>query len=43
LLDIAPTVLWALGVNPPSDLEGRVLSEAFETYADVVSAASAVA
>jgi predicted AlkP superfamily pyrophosphatase or phosphodiesterase len=43
LLDIPPTVLWALGVNPPTDLEGRVLSEAFETYVDAESAASAVA
>jgi arylsulfatase A-like enzyme len=43
LLDIAPTVLWALGVNPPADLEGRVLSEAFETYADAESPVSAVA
>lgn len=43
LLDIPPTVLWALGVTPPTDLEGRVLSEAFATYVDAESAASAVA
>lgn len=29
LLDIAPTTLWALGVQPPPSLEGRVLTEAF--------------
>ena len=43
LLDIPPTVLWALGVNPPADLEGRVLSEAFSMYAGAEPAASAVA
>jgi hypothetical protein len=29
LLDVPATVLWALGVVPPSSYEGRVLSEAF--------------
>jgi predicted AlkP superfamily pyrophosphatase or phosphodiesterase len=28
ILDVAPTVLAALGVNPPDCLEGRILSEA---------------
>jgi arylsulfatase A-like enzyme len=27
-MDIAPTVLWLLGVKPPKDLDGRVLTEA---------------
>ncbi|HEX4684212.1 MAG TPA: alkaline phosphatase family protein [Gemmatimonadaceae bacterium] len=31
LLDIAPTTLWALGIQPPPSLEGRVLDEAFAT------------
>jgi arylsulfatase A-like enzyme len=43
LLDVPPTVLWALGVKPPADLEGRVLLEAFSTYAGAESAAFAVA
>lgn len=39
LLDIAPTTLWALGVEPPPSLEGRVLSEAFaESTADTAVA-----
>lgn len=29
LLDIAPTTLWALGIQPPPSFEGRVLAEAF--------------
>lgn len=29
LLDIAPTVLWALGLEPPAQCTGRVLHEAF--------------
>jgi predicted AlkP superfamily pyrophosphatase or phosphodiesterase len=27
-VDIAPTVLWLMGIKPPSGLDGRVLSEA---------------
>lgn len=33
LLDIPPTVLWALGLQQPSDYEGRPLLEAFEEEA----------
>lgn len=29
LIDIAPTVLWALGIAIPTEMEGRVLCEAF--------------
>jgi predicted AlkP superfamily pyrophosphatase or phosphodiesterase len=29
LLDVAPTVLWALGMSPPSSYEGRPLLEGF--------------
>jgi arylsulfatase A-like enzyme len=29
LLDVAPTVLWALGMAPPSTYEGRPLLEGF--------------
>ena len=29
VLDVAPTVLWALGISPPSSYEGRVLLEGF--------------
>jgi arylsulfatase A-like enzyme len=31
ILDLTPTILHALGVAVPQDLDGRVLSEAFET------------
>jgi arylsulfatase A-like enzyme len=27
-LDVAPTILWILGIKPPSPLDGRVLHEA---------------
>jgi len=27
-IDIAPTVLWILGIKPPKPMDGRVLSEA---------------
>jgi predicted AlkP superfamily phosphohydrolase/phosphomutase len=30
ILDLAPTILHAMGVSVPQDLDGRVLSEAFE-------------
>jgi len=30
IVDIAPTVLYALGLEVPSDLDGRVLTEAFQ-------------
>ncbi len=29
-MDIAPTILWLLGVNPPEKMDGRVLSEALK-------------
>ena len=29
ILDVAPTALWALGLRPPAQYEGRVLFEAF--------------
>ena len=29
LLDLAPTALWALGLEPPAQCAGRVLHEAF--------------
>ena len=29
VLDVAPTVLWALGMPPPATYHGRVLLEAF--------------
>ncbi len=32
LIDLAPTVLAALGVPVPDDMDGRVLSEAFDEY-----------
>jgi hypothetical protein len=31
LVDIAPTILWALGISVPRNYEGRVLNEAFDT------------
>jgi predicted AlkP superfamily phosphohydrolase/phosphomutase len=30
IMDLAPTILHALGIDVPQDLDGRVLSEAFE-------------
>lgn len=30
ILDVAPTVLWALGIAPPPSYQGRVLLEAFK-------------
>jgi arylsulfatase A-like enzyme len=27
-VDVAPTILWLLGLNPPSHMDGRVLHEA---------------
>lgn len=38
LLDIPPTVLWALGVDRPSSLEGRVLHEAFAVAEEMATA-----
>jgi hypothetical protein len=38
LLDIAPTILWALGISVPRNYQGRVLNEAF----DIVTKRSAV-
>ena len=33
--DIAPTLLWAMGVGIPNGMEGRVIAQAFhETFAD---------
>ena len=43
LLDIAPTTLWALGIQPPPSFEGRILWEAFAAAADAVPADAAVA
>lgn len=43
LLDIAPTTLWALGIQPPPSFEGRILWEAFAVAADDVPADAAVA
>jgi len=33
-IDLAPTVLWLLGVKPPQPMDGRVLSEALATSAE---------
>lgn len=33
-IDLAPTVLWALGVHPPQPMDGRVLIEALVRFAD---------
>jgi arylsulfatase A-like enzyme len=30
LLDIPPTILWALGMTVPGNYEGRILGEAFD-------------
>ncbi len=30
ILDVAPTILWALGMAPPASYQGRVLLEAFK-------------
>jgi predicted AlkP superfamily phosphohydrolase/phosphomutase len=47
IIDLAPTVLYAMGIPVPSDMDGRVLTEAFSpeylannplTYTDVSSA-----
>jgi predicted AlkP superfamily phosphohydrolase/phosphomutase len=35
IMDIAPTILHALGVDIPSDMDGRVLFEAFEDEAEL--------
>jgi predicted AlkP superfamily phosphohydrolase/phosphomutase len=35
ILDLTPTILHAMGVAVPHDLDGRVLSEAFETSSPV--------
>lgn len=35
LIDIAPTVLHALGLSVPADMDGRVLEEIFETPVDL--------
>ncbi len=32
IIDLAPTILYALGVPLPDDLDGRVLTEAFSDY-----------
>jgi len=29
-MDLAPTILYAMGVPIPSDMDGRVLTEAFD-------------
>lgn len=38
LLDIPPTVLWALGLERPAQLEGRILHEAFAVAAGLATA-----
>lgn len=35
LLDIPPTILWALGITPPASYSGRTLLEAFASDCDV--------
>jgi len=30
IMDLAPTILYAMGVPIPSDMDGRVLTEAFD-------------
>lgn len=35
LIDVPPTVLWALGIAAPADYPGRALMEAFERPGDV--------
>jgi predicted AlkP superfamily phosphohydrolase/phosphomutase len=35
ILDLTPTILHALGIDVPEDLDGRVLSEAFEASSPV--------
>jgi arylsulfatase A-like enzyme len=30
-VDLAPTILYAMGVPVPSDMDGRVLDEAFDS------------
>jgi hypothetical protein len=43
LVDVAPTVLWSLGLRPPPSYEGRVLHESFATYTELVAMTNAVA
>ena len=40
ILDVAPTVLWALGMAPPASYEGRVLLELFQPTTSAETAAS---
>ena len=35
--DLAPTILWLLGVQPPSPMDGRILSEALTVEAPAIS------
>ena len=39
-VDVAPTILWILGVTPPQPMDGRVLSEALTIAAPAVGAPS---
>jgi arylsulfatase A-like enzyme len=32
-VDVAPTVLWILGIQPPRSMDGRILSEALSIKA----------
>ncbi|HKS38473.1 MAG TPA: alkaline phosphatase family protein [Verrucomicrobiae bacterium] len=40
-VDVAPTILWILGVKPPKPMDGRVLSEALTIAGPAVGAAKA--
>jgi arylsulfatase A-like enzyme len=37
-IDVAPTILWILGVDPPSPMDGRVLHEALSVSSEPVLA-----
>jgi len=35
-VDVAPTVLWVLGIKPPQRMDGRILSEALTIPAPAI-------